>query len=94
MSLFEPSITHHQVWKHCASGEIVDTPLRPFRPALTVCKQMAVATVEWLKRDQGWMPLAWKIRPMDEGRKAGEAWAEEMAIKHAERYPPCTFHLL
>jgi hypothetical protein len=46
MSLFEPSITHHQVWKHCASGEIVDTPLRPFRPALTVGKQMAVATVE------------------------------------------------
>jgi len=94
MSLFEPSVTHHQVWKHCASGEIVDTPLRPFRPALTVCKQMAVATVEWLKRDQGWKPLAWKIRPLDEGRQAGEAWAEEMAAKHAERYPPCTFHLL
>ncbi|NLF76675.1 MAG: hypothetical protein GX573_13340 [Chloroflexi bacterium] len=94
MSLFEPRLTHRQVWKHCASGEIVDAPLRPFSPALTVCKEMAVATMEWLKRTQGWKPLAWKIRPLDEGRKAGETWAEEMAVKHAERYPPCTFHLL
>jgi len=94
MSLFEPRITHRSVWKHGTTGEVIDIPLRPFNPALTVCKQMAVATVEWLKRDQGWKPLAWKIRPLDAGRKAGEAWAEEMAIKHAERYPSCTFHLL
>jgi len=94
MSLFEPRITHRSVWKHGTTGEVIDIPLRPFNPALTVCKQMAVATVEWLKRDQGWKPLAWKIRPLDAGRKAGEAWAVEMAIKHADRYPPCTFHLL
>jgi hypothetical protein len=94
MSLFEPHVTHRQVWKHCTTGEIIDTPLRPFRPALTVCKQMSVATMEWLKRDQGWSPLAWKIRPLDRSLKDGEAWADEMAAKHAERYPPCTFHLL
>jgi hypothetical protein len=87
MSLFEPHVTHRQVWKHCATDDIVDAPLRPFRPALTVCKQMAVATMEWLKRDQGWRPLAWQIRPLDRSRKRGEAWAEAMATKHADRYP-------
>ncbi len=73
---------------------MVDAPLRPFRPALTVCKQMAVATMEWLKRDQGWEPLYWKILPLDRSAQAGANWSEEMAVKHAERYPPCTFHLL
>jgi hypothetical protein len=94
MSLFEPGVTHRRVWKHCASGEVIDAPLRPFSPALTVCKQMAVATMEWLKRDQGWTPLYWKILPLDRSAQAGGAWSEEMATKHAERYPPCTFHLL
>ncbi len=94
MSLFESHVTHRRAWKHCATGEIVEAPLRPFRPAMTVCKQMAVATMEWLKRNQGWHPLAWKIRPLDEGRMTGEAWVEEMAARYAERYGPCTFHTL
>ncbi len=55
---------------------------------------MAVATMEWLKRKHGWSPLAWKIRPLDEGRKAGEALVAEMATRYAGRYPPCTFHML
>ncbi|HMN12861.1 MAG: hypothetical protein GX573_01855 [Chloroflexi bacterium] len=93
MSLFEPGVTHRRVWKHCASGEVIDAPLRPFSPALTVCKQMAVATMEWLKRDQGWRPLAWKIRPMDQ-TKAGEAWADEMAGRYEGKYQPCMFHLM
>ena len=93
MSLFEPNVTHRQIWKHCTTNEIVDVPLRPFNPALTVCKQMAVATMEWLKRDQGWSPLAWKIRPLDE-TKAGEAWADEMAARYEGKYQPCMFYLL
>ncbi|MEB2286606.1 MAG: hypothetical protein OZ934_00680 [Anaerolineae bacterium] len=92
MSLFEPHVTHRQMWRHITSNELVDAPLRPFRPGPIVCKQMAVATMEWLKRKQGWSPLAWKIRPMDEGR--GEEWAEQMAVRYAERYGPCTFHLI
>lgn len=93
MSLFEPNVTHRRVWKHCTTNEIADVPLRLFNPALTVCKQMAVATMEWLKRDQGWSPLAWKIRPLDEG-KTGEAWADEMATRYEGKYQPCMFHLL
>jgi hypothetical protein len=94
MSLFAPHITHRQVWQHCSTREIIEAPLRPFRPALTVCKQMAVATMEWLKRDQGWAPLYWKILPLDRSVKSGSAWSEDMATRHAERYPPCTFHLI
>jgi len=92
MSLFAPHITHRQVWQHCSTDEMIEAPLRPFRPAMTVCKQMAVATMEWLKRNQGWQPLAWKIRPLDEGRKTGEDWAEELAARYDGRYAPCMFH--
>lgn len=53
---------------------------------------MAVATMEWLKRKQNWNPLARKIRPLDKGW--GEEWAEQMAVRYAERYGPCAFHLI
>lgn len=92
MSLFEPHVTHRQMWRHISSGELVDAPLRPFRPGPIICKQMAVATMEWLKRKQNWNPLARKIRPLDKGW--GEEWAEQMAVRYAERYGPCAFHLI
>jgi hypothetical protein len=92
MSLFAPHVTHRQMWKHITSGELVDAPLRPFRPGAIVCKQMSVAAMEWLKRKQNWTPLAWKICPLDEER--GEEWAEQMALRYAERYGPCTFHMI
>ena len=75
-------------------GEVVDAPLRLFQPALTVCMQMVVVTMEWLKRDMGWMLLYWKSLPLDQSTKVVGAWPEEMAMKHAERYPPCTFHFI
>jgi len=91
MTLFEPHVTHRRVWRQRVSGQVIDSGLRPFQPAGVVCKTMAVAAMEWLRHRQGWDPLAWQIRPLDKGHKAGEAWAARMAARYAGRYRPCTF---
>jgi hypothetical protein len=92
MSLFEPNVTHRRVWKHVSTGAIREQPEQPISQVMVVCKQMAVATVEWLKRQQGWDPVVWKIRPLDAHHKCGRQWTEMMATRYPDRLPACTFY--
>lgn len=87
MSLFEPNITHRRQWQH-VTGQIIDAPEQPFTTRVIVCKEMALIALNVLQQHEH--PIAWRVRPVNE-TKAGEAWAEAMAQRHAGRIAPCVF---
>jgi hypothetical protein len=92
LSLWRPSVTHKRIWVNNRTGKVVDQAERPYIPVVTVCREMAVAALEWYQRQAGWCGvLAWRIKPLT-NRKVDRVWLDAMAVKHAGRIRACTFY--
>lgn len=73
-------------WQSTTTGEIVEGAERPYQHADLVCKEFAVATMEWLKRN-GWSALKWRVLPFDEDMW----WVSQQQVKFSGRYSACVF---
>lgn len=77
-------------WENVKTGEQrwTNEP-RPFTSGDVVCKQFAVASMEWLKRKQDWKALSWRILPVDEDMN----WVNNQQIMHSGKYEQCIFDI-
>lgn len=62
---------------------------RPYQTADLVCKELGVASMEWLKRKQGWTALQWRILPI----KKDMQWLNDQQIKYSGKYKSCIFDM-
>lgn len=87
MSLFEPGVTHKQVWRHWKSGRIMESYPKPVYFE-TVCKQMALAAIRWNETSGFWTPPDWRMIPLVDD----PTWGEQMVEQH--NLKPCWFDTL
>lgn len=62
---------------------------RPYSGGTVVCKHYGVASMEWLKRNQGWSALKWRILPLDDDMQ----WINQQQIKYSGKYKSCVFDI-
>lgn len=85
MSLFEPGITHKQVFRHWKTGRKMEPYPKPAFYEI-VCKKMALAAIRWTEKT-GWLnPPDWRILPL---KKEDLGWNQQMIERH--NLKPCWF---
>ncbi|HML21843.1 MAG TPA: hypothetical protein PKD09_09355 [Aggregatilinea sp.] len=94
MSLFQPHVTHKRVYRNPYTNEVVESPTRPFSTQATVCKEMGVAAMEFLKHHPehfGMKPFLeadrWRLTPV----KPDAKWREEQQERYAGKIKTCVF---
>ena len=84
------TLFHTGYWHNVKTGEARYTnEARPYATTDTVCKQFAVASMEYQQRKFAWSGLKWRILPVDEDM----AWVNQQQIDHSGRYASCVFDL-
>lgn len=75
-------------WEHVETGEQrwTNEP-RPYAVTDLVCKEFAVASMEYQKRHWGWDGLKWRIQPVKEDL----AWINDQQVKYSGRFSACVF---
>ncbi len=78
-------------WHNVKTGEQrwTNDP-RPYSITDVVCKEFAVATMEYQQRQLGWNGLKWRIQPL----KPDLTWVNSQQAKHKGRYTACVFDTL
>jgi hypothetical protein len=84
------TLFHKGYWKQKNTGEErwTNEP-RPYILADIVCKDMAVASMEWLKR-QCFDALKWRILPLTETASDMD-WINRQQVKYSGRFSACVF---
>ena len=62
---------------------------RPYSGGAVVCKHYGVASMEWLKRKQGWSAIKWRILPLDDDTQ----WINDQQVKYSGKYQSCIFDM-